>query len=95
MCPECYRFICEEGCPNRVGRTSRRSRPHLFCTRCREPIEGGVKFYTVGTRAFCAECLEEADMDEIQAFFKIQSREALLYALGAASRIAVSEGDRL
>lgn len=95
MCPECHRFICEESCPNCVGRTPRRGRPHLFCFRCREPIGGGDKFYTVGARAFCTECLEEADMDEMQSFFKFQSRKELLSALGAASRIAVFEGDCL
>ena len=95
MCPECHRFICEESCPNAVGRAILRGRPHLFCSRCRTPIAGGDKFYSIGIRAFCTECLEDADADELQSLFKYQTREELIGALGAASRIAFVKEERL
>lgn len=89
MCPECHRFICEESCPAHVGR----GRAHLFCTRCDAPISGGEAFFSIGTRPFCAECLGEADVDDLQRLFKYPSRAALLEALGAAARVAFFEGE--
>lgn len=95
MCPECRRFICEEGCPLSIGRTPERGKPHLFCSHCRAPIAGGERFYSIGTRAFCVECLEQTDLDALVRLFRFQSHQDLLDALGAASRLAFSEGECL
>ena len=86
MCPECHRFVCEEGCPAYRGRSAERGRPLLFCSLCDTPIWRGDKFYSVGVRPYCRECLEDKFSDELVSLFGYGSREAILEALGAVSR---------
>ncbi len=95
MCPECHRFICEESCPAFVGRTRSRVGARRFCTLCGDAFADGEKFYSIGTRPFCAACLEGADVDDLQKFFKHKNREQLLGALGAVSRTAAEGVDSL
>ena len=95
MCPECHRFLCEEGCPAFVGRARGRVGVRRLCTLCGEELEDGEKFYSIGTRPFCAACLEGADADDLQKFFHHKSREQLLSALGAVTRVAVREEECL
>lgn len=89
MCPECHRFICKESCPAYSGRSPESGRALFFCSLCGAALQRGEKFYTIRTRAFCQECLEEADSDELMKLFQYKCREDLLNSLGAVSRIAL------
>lgn len=88
MCPECHRLICEEGCPAYRGRNVERGRALLFCSLCEQPIWRDERFYSIGVRPFCKECLEETVCDEQLSLFGYQDRESLLERLGAVSRTA-------
>ncbi len=88
MCPECHRFICEEGCPAYRGRSAERGRALLRCSLCSVPIWHGDRFYSIGVRPFCTECLEDMVCDELMSLFGYGRREALLASLGAVSRTA-------
>lgn len=92
MCPECHRFICEESCPAYSGRSSEYGRAHLFCSLCGSPIWHGDRFYSIGVRPFCAECLEDTVAQELLSLFGYKSREALLNSLGAVSRTVAGGG---
>ena len=86
MCPECHRFICEEGCPAYRGRSAERGRALCNCSLCDTPIARGESFYSVGARPVCRECLEDSDAGDLTRLFGFASREALLLALGASLR---------
>ncbi|MBO5306305.1 MAG: hypothetical protein J6B12_06030 [Clostridia bacterium] len=88
MCPECHRFICEESCPAYRGRNAERGKALLLCSLCSSPIWKDDRFYSIGVRPFCKECLEERVSDELVSLFGYESREALIEMLGGISRIA-------
>ena len=93
MCSECHRFICQEGCPGYRGHSAERGRALCSCHLCGAPIARGDRFYSVGARPICCECLEDLDLCELARVFGFATREDLLLALGACLRHG--EGDCL
>ena len=91
MCPECHRMICECFCPAYSGRSAEGGRAVLYCRLCEAPIWQGDKYYSIGVRQFCRDCLEEASMEDLLGAFKLQSPEEVLNVLGAVSRVAFGQ----
>ena len=88
MCPECHQMICPPGCPAYSGRSAERGKAIIFCEFCGFPIWSGDRYYSVGTRQFCRNCLEYASMDDLLAAFRASCPTEILQTLGAVSRIA-------
>lgn len=71
MCMECRRTPCHPQCPNAAP-----PKPVLYCTRCREGIYGGGRYYFhrkrlpraphhVLTERICRSCMEEMPLDDL------------------------------
>lgn len=93
MCPECHRFICIESCPSYSGHSPEKGNAVLSCTFCDFPIWKEDKFYSIGVRPFCRECLENASFDDLMLAFKFKTPQDLLCALGAVSRTAFHDSE--
>ncbi len=84
MCKLCRKLICPPNCPNFDPDTG------LRCSLCSGSILDGEHYYITNGNPYCAECVEESDVDSLiricemedEEFFERAGLERRIYEVG-------------